>query len=221
MYSKLTAILLLFCSLAGARPLLIDRVVAVVNDEIITLSDIQKATQLYPLFRDREESERDFQKRVLVSLINHKVIYHEYRDEFLLSDEDYEEVQTPVINKLGSLGELMILLRHHDMDWQDFKQFIVEKVLYEKVLSDQFSTKITIPYTEIQAFYNGEYLPVQKRLGLQARSLVEMTPLIEKYLRKTYTEDRLKPWLEDIKATYRIENLLFQDKSGQNQEKSP
>lgn len=221
MYSKLTAILLLFCYVAGARPLLIDRVVAVVNDEIITLSDIQKATQLYPLFRDREESERDFQKRVLASLINHKVIYHEYRDEFLLSDEDYEEVQTPVINKVGSLGELMILLRYYDMDWQDFKQFITEKVLYEKVLNDQFSTKITIPYTEIQAFYNGKYLPVQKRLGLQARSLVEMTPLIEKYLRKTYTDDRLKTWLEDIKATYRIENLLFQDKTGHNPEKYP
>jgi peptidyl-prolyl cis-trans isomerase SurA len=221
MYSKITAILLLFCSLAGARTILIDRVVAVVNDEIITLTDIQKATLLYPLFRDRKESEKDFQKRVLISLINHKVIYHEYRDEFLLNEEDYEDVQTPVIKKVGSLGELMVLLRHYDMDWQDFKRFIVEKVLYEKVLKDQYSTKITIPYTEIQAFYEGEYLPVQKRLGLQARSLVEMTPLIEKYLRKTYTDDRLKTWLEDIKATYRIENLLFQDSEAVKQEKIP
>jgi peptidyl-prolyl cis-trans isomerase SurA len=211
----------LFCTLAGASPVLIDRVVAVVNDEIITLSDIQKATMLYPLFRDKDESERDFQKRVLLSLINHKVIYHEYRDEFQLNDEDYEEVQIPVIKKAGSLGELMILLRHHDMDWNDFKHFIIEKVLYEKVLSDQFSTKITIPYTEIQVFYNNEYLPVQKRLELEARSLVEMTPLIEKYLRKTTTDDRLKPWLEDIKATYRIENLLFQDRANKNQEKFP
>lgn len=221
MYSKITAILLLFCTLAGARTTLIDRVVAVVNDEIITLTDIQKATLLYPLFRDREESEKEFQERVLISLINHKVIYHEYRDEVLLNEEDYEDVQTPVIKKVGSLGELMVLLRHYDMDWQDFKRFIVEKVLYEKVLKDQFSTKITIPYTEIQAFYEGEYLPVQKRLGLQARSLVEMTPLIEKYLRKTYTDDRLKTWLEDIKATYRIENLLFQDSDAIKQEKTP
>jgi hypothetical protein len=211
----------LFCTLAGARTTLIDRVVAVVNDEIITLTDIQKATLLYPLFRDREESEKEFQERVLISLINHKVIYHEYRDEVLLNEEDYEDVQTPVIKKVGSLGELMVLLRHYDMDWQDFKRFIVEKVLYEKVLKDQFSTKITIPYTEIQAFYEGEYLPVQKRLGLQARSLVEMTPLIEKYLRKTYTDDRLKTWLEDIKATYRIENLLFQDSDAIKQEKTP
>jgi hypothetical protein len=212
---KITVLILLYlCPLVRAEPVLIDQIAAVVNDEIITLSDIQKATMLYPLFRDKNESERDFQKRVLLSLINHKVIYHEYRDEFRLSEEDYEEVQIPVIKKVGSLGELMILLRHFDMDWQDFKQFIIEKVVYEKVFNDQFSTKITIPYAEIQEFYKQEYLPVQQRLGLQARSLIEMTPLIEKYLSKKRTDTRMKAWLEDIKTTYRIENLLFQEKGG-------
>jgi len=212
---KITVLILLYlCLPVRAEPVLIDQIAAVVNDEIITLSDIQKAIKLYPLFRDKNENEKDFQKRVLLSLINHKVIYHEYRDEFRLSEEDYEEVQILVIKKIGSLGELMILLRHYDMDWPDFKQFIIEKVVYEKVLNDQFSTKITIPYAEIQEFYNQEYLPVQQRLGLQARSLIEMTPLIEKHLSKKLTDTRLKAWLKDIKTIYRIENLLFQEKSG-------
>lgn len=212
---KITVLILLFLyPLVGAEPVLIDQIAAVVNDEIITLSDIQKAIKLYPVFRDKNENEIDFQKRVLLSLINHKVIYHEYRDEFRLSEEDYEEVHITVIKKAGSLGELMILLRHYDMDWQNLKQFIIEKVVYEKVLNDQFPTKITIPYTEIQEFYNLEYLPVQQRLGLQARSLIEMTPLIEKYLSKKLTDTRLKAWLKDIKTIYRIENLLFQEKGG-------
>ncbi len=212
---KITVLILLYlCLPVRAEPVLIDQIAAVVNDEIITLSDIQKAIKLYPLFRDKNENEKDFQKRVLLSLINHKVIYHEYRDEFRLSEEDYEEVQILVIKKIGSLGELMILLRHYDMDWPDFKQFIIEKVVYEKVLNDQFSTKITIPYAEIQEFYNQEYLPVQQRLGLQARSLIEMTPLIEKHLSKKLTDTRLKAWLKDIKTIYRIESLLFQEKGG-------
>ena len=123
---KITVLILLYlCPLVRAELVLIDQIAAVVNDEIITLSDIQKAIMLYPLFRDKNESERDFQKRVLLSLINDKVIYHEYRDKFRLSEEDYEEVQIPVIKKTASLTELMILLRHYDMDWPDCKQFII------------------------------------------------------------------------------------------------
>lgn len=56
---------------------------------------------------------------------------------------------------------------------------------------------------------------MQQRLGLQARSLIEMTPLIEKYLSKILIDTRLKAWLEDIKTTYRIETLLFQEGSDQ------
>ncbi len=196
-----------------AESVLMDKIVAVVNDEIITLSDLHKAILSYPVFRDKDESEHSFHQRILQNLINYKVIYQEYQKEFQLSEEDYEDIQIPVIKKVGSLEKLMDTLRKFDMDWQDFKQFIKEKVVYEKVLKVQYQSKITIPYNEIEQFYNQEYLPVQKRLGLQAKSLIEMTPLIEKYLRKKRTDLKLKDWLQGIKTFYRITNLLEKEDS--------
>jgi hypothetical protein len=191
--------------------MLVDKIVAVVNDDIITLSNCQLAIQLYPVFRDKGESEYSFYKRILQSLINYKVIYQEYQKEFQLGEEDYEEVQIPIIKKVGSLEKLMEILQEYDLDWQDFKEFIKEKVVYEKVLNVQYQSKITIQYSEIERFYNQEYLPVQKQLELETKSLIEMTPLIEKYLRKQQTDIKLKEWLQEIKAYYHIEILLQRD----------
>lgn len=204
--------LLLFLRIViPAESLLIDKIVAVVNDEIITLSDCQKAILFYPVFRDKGESEYSFHQRILQNLVNYKVISQEYQKEFQLVEEDYEDVQIPIIKKIGSLEKLVAILEEYDMDWQDFKKFIEERVVYEKVLQVQYQSKITIPYSEIERFYTDEYSPVQRRLGLEAKSLIEMTPLIEKYLRRQHTDIKLKEWLQEIKNFYQIENLLTKD----------
>jgi len=88
---------------AASAPILIDKIAAVVNDEIITMMDIDKAIRFYPAFRKTQESEETFYARVLEDLINYKVVYLEYKDQYTLKEEDYNEVQTAVIEKLGSL----------------------------------------------------------------------------------------------------------------------
>ncbi len=207
-FKKIFFSCLILCSWVSAEPLLVDKIVAMVNDEIITLSDIQKAIELYPVFRKKDESEAAFRERILQDLIHYQVISQEHNDEFQLNEEDFEDVQTAVLKKAGSMENLIATLGRLGMSWQDFKAFIRNKVLYEKVLHDRFETKISVPYSEIEKFYNQEYLPVQKQLGIEAKSLIEMTPLIEKYLKRKKTDFELKQWLKEIKDTYKIENLL-------------
>ena len=127
--------------------ILIDKIAAVVNEEIITQSDIDNAIRFYPILRKKDVYTQDFYISVLQDLINYKVVYLEYKDEFTLQQEDYIGVQTSIIKKLGSYNKLMRLLRQFDMKWEDFKDFIKEKVLYEKVLKNIFQIKITIDLT--------------------------------------------------------------------------
>jgi hypothetical protein len=192
--------------------ILIDRIAAVVNDEIITLTDIDKAVQFYPGFRKKRESEEEFYAGVLQDLINYKVVYLEYKNDFELQEEDYARVQTAVIKKFGSLDKLMIRLHTFDMDWSDFKAYIREKVVYEKVLKKRLQVNITISFKEIETFYNNEYLSLQKRMDLKPLSLIEMFPQIENHLRKVRTQQNLAQWLAEIRLSYKIENKLLKEK---------
>jgi hypothetical protein len=139
------------------------------------------------------------------------VVHLEYKDEYTLREEDYTEVQTSIINKLGSYNQLMRLLHQFDMQWEDFKDFIKEKVFYEKVLQRIFQIKITIDFNEIETFYNEQYLPSQQSLQLKPKTLIEMAPLIETQLRKERTDEALAGWLKEITTSYKIENKLIEE----------
>jgi hypothetical protein len=189
-------------------PILVDKIVAIVNEEIITIHDIERAIVFYPLLRQNNETEENFYFRVLSDLINFKVISLEFGDEFNLSEEDFEQVQTPILKKAGSMEKLLSVLNNFTMSWSDFQAFIREKVLYEKVLREKFQMEITVPFNEIENFYNSDYVPSQVRLGLAPQSLVEMAPVIEKYIRQLRTDEQLSAWLSDLRANYKIEVKL-------------
>ncbi len=193
------------------RPIVIEKIAAVVNEEIITRTDIDKAIQFYPAFRKAQESEETFYLRVLEDLINYKVIYLAYQKDFNLKEEDYDEVQIAVIEKMGSLDKLMTVLKSYDMEWLDFKEFIKEKVIYEMVLKEQLQEKITIDFKEIENFYIKEYRPLQEELELQPLSLFEIAPQIERHLRKVQTQEKLAGWLKEIRSSYKIENKLLKE----------
>jgi len=192
----------------GASGQLVDKIAAVVGDDLITLSDIQKAVAFYPEYMSVSGSGDFPESQVLEDLIDTHVIYLEYRDEFSLKDEDFEDVQTSIIKKVGSIEDLESLLRRFAMEWEDLKSLIREKVVFEKVVRERFQMQINIPFPEIERYYNEQYLPIQQRLQLQSRTLVEMTPLIEKHLRRKRTEYRLRGWIAEIKSGYRIRRLL-------------
>ncbi len=208
MLSKLLLTLML---LLQGQAVIVEKIAAVVNEEIITLGDINRAILFYPVFQKQDETEGEFYNRVLQDLINYKVIYLEYKDDFIPKDDDFEAVQIAIIKKVGSLKILYDLFERLSMDWQDFKLYITEKVMYEEVLERKFQLKIVVNFKEIENFYNQQYLPLQRKLNLQPKTLVEMAGLIEKHLQKEKIEERLAGWLQEMRALYDIENKLTEE----------
>jgi hypothetical protein len=224
MYSKQSIILLILfipvqlffiMGMGRSEPvnsILVDKIAASVDDEIITFADIEKAIRFYSIIMKNNETEKEFQNRVLEDLINHKVVSLEYKNDYVLEVEDYDQVQTAIIEKLGSLDKLNNLLQSYAMDWSDFKAFIKEKVGYEKVLNKLLKVKTSIKFNEIEDFYKNDYLPNQEKLGLKPMSLIEMTPIIENHLRKERTQEELSGWLKEIRSSFKIDNKLSKDK---------
>ncbi|MEN8154113.1 MAG: hypothetical protein ABFR75_08820 [Acidobacteriota bacterium] len=188
--------------------ILVDKIAAVVNDEIITVSDIDKSIQFNSPLRKKNESVSDFYLNELKNLINYKVIYIEYRDQFKLTEEDFEGVNRSTIEKYGSLTKFISILKKFDMDMNDFREFVKEKILFDKVIREKFQLNIIIDFKEIEKFYNKEYLTFQKELNLVPKTIIEMTPVIEKHLREKRITKKLTFWLDEIRSSYKIINIL-------------
>ncbi len=201
-------VLLSWLMLPRPEAILVDRIAAQVNDQIITLHDIERAVTLFPEPRRENESEDQFFLRTLDELITHKVIALEFGAEFTANEEDREVVQRQILQKAGSLEALRATLEGFDMSWADFEAFIHEKALYEKVLREKFPMELVIPFEQIEEYYNRVFLPSRLQMGVEPQSLVEMAPQIESYLRRQRVEKQLSDWLNEIRSAYRIEIKL-------------
>jgi len=193
------------------RTILLDRIEAKVNDALITRQDVLRAIAFFPILQESGQSADAFHQMVLDELIDYKVIRLEFDGEVVVTEEAFEAVQLAVISKLGSLNALYRLLRRLGMSWIDFKAFIRERVVYEKVMAERLETRVVVSFREIEAFYNDHYQPLQLKLGLSPKSLVEMTSQIERHLAKRQFAERLQGWLKDLRATYQIEYLKGDD----------
>jgi parvulin-like peptidyl-prolyl isomerase len=181
----------------------VDAIVATVNDTIICQSDVEKYQQLFPVFRASSETTDHFFNRVLETLIDVRIVDLENLADTGTQENDINLEQT-IITRVGSIEQLLQILHQYNMEWNDFKAFIREHAVYERVLREKYASKVTIPFTEIESFYQTEYVPVQKQLKLEPRSLAEMAPLLGQYLRQTRMLEKLEQWLKELKSSYRI-----------------
>ncbi|MCK5222077.1 MAG: hypothetical protein KAR14_10885 [Candidatus Aminicenantes bacterium] len=215
MFFKLIVSLLL---LVQPAEIVVDKIAAVVNDEIITVSDIDKSLLLYSPVENSGSYEEDLYLKELDKLINHKVVFLEYKDQFELSEEDFENVQRSIIERYGSMDDTKRILEKFDMDLKDFRLFLTEKILYEKVIEDKFKLGVVIEFSDIEEFYKNDYLPSRKKLGIEPKSIIDMTPVIENFLRGKKVRKELSQWLEGIKASYSIKNILSDERKRDEEE---
>ncbi len=205
MFFKIIASLLIALQ-PGA--VLVDKIAAVVNSEIITVSDIDKSLFFYSPLKNTGGDDKDLYLIELDNLINYKVVFLEFKDQFKLKREDFEDVQRTMIERYGSLENLVEILRKFDMDMADFKVFLTEKILYDKVIRDKYKLGIIVEFREIEEFYNKEYLPSQRAINLEPKSIIEMAPEIERHLRGEMVLEKLSGWLKNLKSSYSIKNIL-------------
>ncbi len=190
---------------------LIDSIVARINDQIITMSDLEKSIQLLPLLKEQKESEKDYFSRVLHQLINQKILSLEFAAEEQLTEEDLEKVQIKIINRTGSLENLKNLLNKWQMSWRDYLNFIKEYALFEKIIYQKIKTTLFVSFQEIESYYQENYLLHQKNLNLEPRPLTEMAALIENYLLLKKLATELQEVISRLRQKYEIE-IYFMEK---------
>ncbi len=203
-FKKVFIFIILLTGFVFSSEILLDRIIAIVNNEIITMTDLELAIRLYPTFRDPKEDEKQFYNRVLDELINYKIVFLEYQNEFTISENEYFNVQTMIVKKVGSYRILLNILNKYNMNWQDLKEFIKYKIIYDKVIKNKLQLKIFVNYKEIEDFYKNNYLPVQKSLNIEPKSLIEIAPLIEEHITNLRKNKILKEWIQELRKNYNI-----------------
>lgn len=158
----------LFFNSAIVRAEVIDRILAVVNDDIVTQSDVSifqkklKGTGLLDEallnMYDRKKIAED-QKSLLDYLIDERTIDSEIRATGLVSP--IEQVEAEIGNIARARGidrnQLRAALKNEGVAYSDYQDFIKTSLQRQNILQKEVTSKIKISDDDITAYYVANY----------------------------------------------------------------
>ncbi len=156
---------LVFCLLSPvlvqAKQELIDRVVAVVNDDVITQSEMDGL--LRPLYEQymREYSGEtvmkmlgEAQQKILSQLIEDRLVYQEaVKKKIEASESDIDKEMNYFKQKFGSSVELEKVLKSENASVADLKERLKKQALIRKVHDSEIRSKVIVSPKEQETYY--------------------------------------------------------------------
>jgi len=185
----------------------VDRIVAVVNEQVITLTDLRIAEAFGLYDEEFKEKSGDLHQLILEGLIDQKLAIALAGEETFVENEELDSYQGRMIEKLGN-DQARRRLDEFGLDWQDLRGYIVEKIVYEKIISRRFGQRNIVSLQEIEDYYQKSYVPSQKEKGLEPQPMMELLDEIESRIIQEKIKTQISDWLRNLRKKADIQKFI-------------
>jgi peptidyl-prolyl cis-trans isomerase SurA len=171
----------------GTNSKTVEEIIARVNNEIITRSELDKAKQTAAeeveedckgKCTPEEQTTRiaDHQKTALKDLIDQSLLVQRGKDMGLSVETDVIKRldSIRIQNQLTSMEDLEKAVTSHGLNWEDFKDNIRKGILTQKVISQEVGSHVNISKEDVQKYYD-EHKPEFVRPEQVALREIEVT----------------------------------------------
>ncbi len=194
----------------------VDRVLAAVNGKIITASDLKIARDLNSLLVLGKESESTgtAEDKELDRLVDLELIRQEL-ENFRLAPDDQSSVDSEIADlKLAyaEIGGLAALMSRLGLQEEELYNYIQLKASILRFVRLRFRPFVSVSQTEIQSYYETEFLPALKKAAAPVPPPAEVSPKIEEIIAARKVNSSMDLWIRDLRSHSRIE--MFPSRSG-------
>ena len=191
---------------------MVDRIVAVVNEEVITLTDVRIAEAFGLYAEEIGEEAEDPRSLILQKLIDQKVVIQLSGEEVLIDAVKLDENLMRITQRLGA-DEVERRLTHFGLDWENLKDFLREKMAYQTIISERFSKVNPVSLKEIEEYYQRSYVPAQKEKGIEPKPMMEILDEIESGIKQEKIEAQIQDWIMNLRDKSDIQIIKGGSKS--------
>ncbi|MCP4747812.1 MAG: hypothetical protein GY874_16990 [Desulfobacteraceae bacterium] len=175
---------LLICSSASAE--LVDRIVAVVNNDIILLSELEKILQpLKERLRMQGFSEvqrnlylADQRPTILDQMVDDKLTDQQVKQYLLEVDDNEVDATIERIKAVNNLNDkkLLSMLEMDGLTYDNYRKELKDQLLRQKLLNRQVKSKIVITDKDIRTYYNKNREQYAGKIKYHLRHIMMQAP---------------------------------------------
>ena len=194
----------------AGQPVVLDRVIAVVNGDVLLESDVKEEQRFATLEPFSVSPGSDTLKRAARRLANRTLILQQMKAQQLGIDITDDQVRQALMELRKNLPKCR---QYHCTTEEGWNTFLAANNLTEdevfahwkqrlailKFIDLRFRSGIRIPNEEIEAYYQKSILPVYERQNEKAPALSEISPRIEEILLQQHVNELLQDWLKSLR----------------------
>jgi peptidyl-prolyl cis-trans isomerase SurA len=199
-------------------PVVLDRVVAVVNHQAILASDIDEEISLSVLDPARSSRSKLTRQRALDLLISRTLIQQQIRREDL---ESVKPTQNDVNARIAELRKVLpecvhqncatdagwkAFLADHDLTEERVEAYFRSRIEILGFIEERFRSGIHIPQQDVEDYYRNTLLP-QYKPGEEAPTLDKVAPRIQEILLQQQVTALFDEWLTNLRNQGDVEVL--------------
>ena len=197
---------------ASVRAEVVDRVIAEVDDQIITLTDLHWFIRWRGFRVPEKEPERDsFLREILNQLINQRLVVKESaKTPFAAASQaEVDEFFKRYLAQFPSQQDFQARLTELGMSESDVRTIIRRQIAVNKFIQYRFEPFVIVLPDDIKEYYDKEFVPELKNEGKPIPPLSLVQETIRQILSVRRTTDRLETWLRSARSRAQIQEMLF------------
>ena len=190
----------------------IDQIAAVVNDYVITLSDVKIAAS-FDLFGEEILSQEKDSLVILDWLINQKLVIGLTQESSPIEPEAIEAAYQSLLFKLGNEA-IKTKLDLFDLQKKDLQAYLFEKILFQSIIEERFGLAVRVSLREIENYYREKFVLTRKDpKNSEPLPLMEVLEEIESAIKKEKIKTLVEEWLKNLRREADIQILLKKEKA--------
>ena len=199
---------LLLCAVAlPVSAVTVDRVAAVIDRQVITVSEVSQMVETRFFPRAVRLSDDDYRRAVLDNLIAQALRYRDV-ERFGAQDISRDSIEArlkEIQARFASEAEFAATLARAELTPDELRVLIKRQLQVEAYIQERFAPLVFIPNEEIDAYYNGPWSRQRQERGLAIPPLNEVREEIRTLLRTDRLQKEIEQWTAQLRLRANVD----------------
>lgn len=188
----------------------LDRIVAVVDEDPILASDLDRAIGLGLVSRNEDEAEEAFRRRVLDQMLEERLRAHEV-DRFGFTEISLAEVDEALAaleSKFEDRAAFNRRLQEFDLTRDDVRQIVARQTMVLTYVDERLGPRVFVSLDDIREYYDSVLAVEMRRQGKRLPALDDVREQIRRVLREQRLDEEIARWTEELRLEADIEDYF-------------
>ena len=204
---RLAGLWLVVCGSWALSAAVIDRVAAVINQQVITVSEINQMVELRFFPRKNGQNDGDYRREVLDGLIAQALRFRDV-ERFGAPDVSKDQIEARLLEiqkRFPSPEALAAAMARAELSADEVRALIKRQLQVEAYIQERFAPIIFVSSDEIEAYYKSTYAQQRRERGLPLPPLNEVTDEIRALLRSDRLQTEVGNWTTQLRARANVD----------------